>query len=323
MSPNDNATSRRLLLAVSFVAIGCGGGTSSDAAAVEDSPDGGAAPSAGGTPWTCGAPAPPADLCQALPAGTIHSCGRDAYGGPSQTGYLEIALPDGSALYSCATSWSADASTGYTFAAPDALMSDPQSCCGGPPTPVERPTLPAVAVGPLGALHGPDEIKPQETEAPGAGAIHTNPFAVVVRDQAGGAAAADARASWQAWAGDGTPHAGPDGAGAYYFPVAARVNYVILETPDGWPVVVLAPEISLTDDDQTPFGHPTVGACAAGGGSPFVLMAGEVWGTTLSNHSGRFNRDPSVTQEALDSAAALFNCLGIPIDRTTYEPPKL
>jgi hypothetical protein len=43
----------------------------------------------------------------------------------------------------------------------------------------------------------------------------------------------------------------------------------------------------------------------------------------LSNHSGRFNRDPSVTQEALDSAAALFNCLGIPIDRTTYEPPKL
>jgi hypothetical protein len=310
---------------VSLAAFGCGGGTSTpdDAAAIDHSPDGGAPPAGGGAPWTCGAPAPPADLCQLLPTGAIHSCGHTANGDPSQTGYLEIALPDGSRIYKCATSWSPDPSTGYTLAAPETLMSDAQSCCGGPPTPVAPPALPAVAVGPLGALHGPDEIKPQETTAPGNGAIHTNPFAVAVRDQAGGMMAAAARASWQAWAGDGAPHAAPDGSGAYYFPIAARVNYAILETPDGQPVVVLAPEISLTDDDETPFGHPTVGACLAGGGAPLVLMAGEIWGTTLTNHSGRFNHDPSVTRDAVDAAAELFNCLGIPIERTTYYPPKL
>jgi hypothetical protein len=80
--------------------------------------------------------------------------------------------------------------------------------------------------------------------------------------------------------------------------------------------------VSLSDDGMTPLGHPTLGACAAGGGAPLVLMAGEVWGTTITNHSGRFNHDPAVTQEALDNAAKLFNCFGIAIARTTYYPPK-
>jgi hypothetical protein len=53
-----------------------------------------------------------------------------------------------------------------------------------------------------------------------------------------------------------------------------------------------------------------------------VLIAGEVWGTTLNNHSGRFGHDPSVTPEALAHAAALFNCFGIPISSTTYYLPK-
>ena len=101
------------------------------------------------------------------------------------------------------------------------------------------------------------------------------------------------------------------------------MNFAIQQMPDGQPVLVIAPEVSLTADGETPFGHPTVGACAAGGGAPLVLMAGEVWGATITNHSGRFNHHPAVTQDALDNAVKLFNCFGISITRTTYYPPKI
>jgi hypothetical protein len=271
--------------------------------------------------WTCSDPVPSDDLCQVLPRGTVSPCGLDPAGAASDEGYLDIALPDGSHLYTCATLLTDAELGGYWFDAPDALMSDPQSCCGGAPTPVEAPTPPGIALGPLGALHGPREVKPQEHAEPDGGPIRTNPFAVVVRDQSGASAYVSAAADWQAWAGDGIPHQDADGQG-YYFAAEFPVNYAIVETAGGQPVVVIAPEVSLTPDGETPLGHPTLGACPTGGGAPLVLMAGEIWGDVLTNHSGRFNHHASVTQEVLADAAALFNCLGISIARTTYYPPK-
>ena len=313
-----------LIFELALVVLGCGPdeSTATGPAATTGSPDAGGMPVGDGGTWSCGAPVPAVDLCTALPTGTIAGCGGQQNGAPPQTGYLDIAMPDGSHIYSCATSWSDGGDGGYFFPAPESFMSDPQSCCGGGQTPVATPMLPPIALGTLGAPHGPRDIKPQESAAPGAGAIRSNPFAVVVRDQAGADAYATALASWQAWAGDGNPHMGADGQVAYYFSADLLVNYVIVEMSDGQPVLVIAPEVSLTDDGMTPLGHPTVGACAAGGGAPLVLMAGEIWGTTLTNHSGRFNHDPSVTQEALDNAVKLFNCLGIAITSATYYSPK-
>jgi len=321
------------LAALSLAWLGCGAdlSTETDAAANANAPDAGSGSNMDGSTsiddggtgtWTCGAAAPTADLCTALPTGRVALCADLPTGEPSQNGYLDITMPDGSHAYTCATAWS-DEPGGYWFDAPDAFMSDPQSCCGGAPTPIAIPDLPPVALGTLGALHGPREIKPQESAESGAGLIRSNPFAVIVRDQAGANLFATAFADWQAWAGDGNPHAGSDGTGAYYFAAEFPVNYAILETPDGQPVLVIAPEVSLTADGMTPLGHPTLGACAAGGGGPLVLMAGEVWGTTITNHSGRFNHHPAVTQEALDNAVRLFNCFGIAITRTTYYPPTI
>jgi hypothetical protein len=319
-----------VLAGVSIAWLGCGAGMSNetDTAASAVPPDAGSTSSTDGSTsvddggagtWTCGAAASAADLCAALPTGRVAGC---ANGDPSQNGYLDITMPDGSHVYTCATAWS-DEAGGYWFDAPDAFMSDPQSCCGAAPTPIAIPDLPPVALGTLGALHGPREIKPQESAESGAGLIRSNPFAVVVRDQAGANLFATALADWQAWAGDGNPHASSDGTGAYYFAAAFPINYAIFETPDGQPVLVIAPEVYLTADGMTPLGHPTLGACAQGGGAPLVLMAGEVWGTTITNHSGRFNHHPAVTQDALDNAVKLFNCFGIAITRTTYYPPAL
>ena len=100
------------------------------------------------------------------------------------------------------------------------------------------------------------------------------------------------------------------------------INYAITETRDGQPIVVVGPEVSTTSDEMSPLGHPTLGACASGGGVALALTAGELEGTTLSNHSGRFGYDASVTQEALNNAQSLFNCLGIPVTTTIYYPPK-
>jgi hypothetical protein len=270
----------------------------------------------------CGTPAAAADLCRTLPQGTLTACSHDSAGEPSQTGYLDILGADGSHVYVCATSWVPGGAGGYWFDRPDLFMSDPQSCCGAAATPAAAPTAPQPAIGVLGNPHAGKDIKPQESAQPGAGLIRQNPFAVIVRDPSGGAAVSAALPTWLGWAGDGKPHPAPDGSGAYYFPGVLLINYALLETSDGHVVVVVGPEVSVTADGKSPLGHPTLGGCAAGGGAPLALMAGEIAGTTLTNHSGRFGHDPSVTPEALDNAAKLFNCLGIPITATTYYPPK-
>jgi len=143
----------------------------------------------------------------------------------------------------------------------------------------------------------------------------------VVKDASGGAAYAAALATWRGWVADGLPHPGPDGTGAYYFN-QLLINYTISTTRAGQPVVSIAPEVTIKADGSAPLGHPTVGACATGGGAPLVLMAGEIADTTLTNHSGRFGHDPSVTPEALAHAATLFNCFGIPITATMYYDPS-
>jgi hypothetical protein len=319
--------SARLALMFLLAGLGCGKGEPASAdAAVVGSETTDAASSTGVTDAAsapaCGAPAAPADLCKTLPTGTVTACSRDSAGHPSPTGYLEIAGAGGAPVYGCATSWSDGATGGYWFGYPDQFMSNPQSCCGAPATPAAAPTAPPPALGPLGTLHAAKDLKPQETAQPGAGLIRQNPFAVIVRDRSGAAAFLAALPTWLAWAGDGSAHPGPDGAGAYYFPANVLVNYTILEGADALPVVVIGPEVSLTADGKTPLGHPTLGACATGGGAPIVLMAGDMSGTVLTNHSGRFGHDSSVTPEALDDAAKLFNCLGIPIASTTYYPPK-
>jgi hypothetical protein len=322
-----------LLAGVSLAWLGCGAGISNetDTAATAVPPDAGSTSSTDGATsgddgetgtWTCGAAAPTTDLCAALPRGSVAGCADLPNGEPSQSGYLDITMPDGSHVYTCATAWS-DEAGGYWFDAPDAFMADPQSCCGAAPTPIAIWDPPPFELGTLGALHGPREIKPQESAGSGAGLIRTNPFAVIVRDQAAANLFATAFADWQAWAGDGNAHAGSDGTGAYYFAAEFPVNFAIVETPDGQPVLIIAPEVSLTPDGMTPLGHPTLGACADNGGAPLVLMAGEVWGTTITNHSGRFNHHPAVTQEALENAVKLFNCFGIAITRTTYYPPTI
>ncbi len=201
-------------------------------------------------------------------------------------------------------------------------MSQAQSCCGGAASAVAAPTVPQPSIGSLGAPHVADHIKPQEMEQPGRGPILQNPFAVAVTDTKSGAAAGAAISTWMSWAGDGNPHSGPDGTGPYYFPSGVLINYVILETSEGVPVIVIGPEVSQAADGSTPIGHPTLGVCSSGGGAPLALTAGEVVGTTLNNHSGRFDYGPSATAQTLESAAKLFNCLGFQITETKYYPPK-
>jgi hypothetical protein len=99
------------------------------------------------------------------------------------------------------------------------------------------------------------------------------------------------------------------------------VNYVVQATFDGQPVLVIGPEVSTTPDGKAPLGHPTLGGCATGG-VPLALLAGEVWGATINNRSGRFNHDPGATPDALSQVESLFNCFGISITGTTYYPPK-
>jgi hypothetical protein len=309
--------------AAADAAIASGGNGSPDAAGGAAPTDAASSVDAGGTVM-CAAHATVSDPCKTLSIGTVSACGSgDGGGQPSQTGYLEIVAPDGSKRYTCATSWTEGGSGGYTFGQPDQFMSDPKSCCGGSATQVAGPTVPPPTSGGFfGAPHPPTHIKPQESAQPGAGKLRQNPFAVAVSDSTGAAAFSSALAMWQKWAGDGVAHAAPDGSGDYYFPASVLINFAILETSDGPPVVVIGPEVSLAADGSTPIGHPTLGACPGGGGAPLALMAGEIHGTTLTNHSGRFGYDKSLTSATLDDAAALFNCLGISITATTYFPPK-
>ena len=302
--------------------LGAGGNSAIDASTGSAPIDAATSTDATGA-VTCATHAAVSEPCKTLPVGTISACGGGDAGQPSQTGYLEIVGPDGSKRYTCATSWTEGGSGGYVFGQPDQFMSDPQSCCGRSPTPVAAPTAQrSTSGGFFGNPHPPSHIKPQESAQPGGGVLRHNPFAVAVSDRSGAAAFSAALAMWQGWAGDGVAHAAPDGGGGYYFPAGVLINFAILETGDGLPVVVLGPEVSLAADGSTPIGHPTLGVCPAGGGAPLALMAGELHGTTLTNHSGRFGYDTSVTSAALDDAATLFNCLGISVTATTYSPPK-
>jgi hypothetical protein len=201
-------------------------------------------------------------------------------------------------------------------------MTQAQSCCGGAVSATAAPTVPQPTIGSLGTPRIPSHLKPQEMEQPGSGPIRQDPFAVVVTDTKSGAAVTEAISTWLSWAGDGKPHPAPDGTGAYYFASNFPVNYVILETTEGFPVIVIGPEVSLTADHTTPIGHPTLGVCSAGGGAPLAVIGGEIQGTILNNHSGRFDYGPSVNAETLNSAAILFNCMGIQITGTMYYPPK-
>jgi hypothetical protein len=323
-----------LLAASPLLGISCGGSSAqtSNHLAGGPSSDAGASPSDGGQKvftsvdaaggGGCALPAAPADLCAALPTGKVSSCSQDSSGQPSQTGYLEIDIPGSSPTYVCATSWGADPSTGYVYSQPGTFMSEAQSCCGGAAASAASPTAPQPSIGDLGTLRAPTHLKPQETAQRGSGPIRHDPFAMTVTDTKSGAAATAAVATWRSWAGDGKAHAAPGGTGAYYFAANFPVNYVILETGDGLPVIVIGPEVSLAADGSTPIGHPTLGACQGGGGAPVVLTAGELDGTTLTNHSGRFDYGPSITEDVLANTAKLFNCVGIQVTQTKYYPPK-
>jgi hypothetical protein len=329
-----NVSVRRVLIVSPLLVVACGGGaqTSSqlaDGSSPSSHSDGGTQPSTqseGGQIQTMGAagcilPAAPPDLCSALPIGKVSPCSEDG-GQPSQTGYLEIDSPGTSPTYVCATSWSPVPSVGYIFGQPGTFVSQAQSCCGGTVSATAAPTVPQPAIGSLGTPHIPSHIKPQEMERPGSGPIRQNPFAIAVTDTKSGAAVTEAISTWLSWAGDGKPHPAPDGTGAYYFASNFPINYVVLETSEGFPVIIVGPETSLTSDGTTPIGHPTLGVCSTGGGAPLAVIAGEVHGTTLNNHSGRFDYGPSATAETLDNAAKLFNCMGIQIAGTQYYPPK-
>ena len=208
----------------------------------------------------CMLPSAPRDICSVLPTGKVSPCNQDG-GQPSQTGYLEIDSPDTSPIFVCATSWSSD--------------------------PVDRiclrPTrdVPIASSGLLrrdrrgdGRADGSraidrfarrspytSHIKPQEMEQPGGGTMRQDPFAVVVTDSNSGAAAILAMSTWLSWAGDGKPHAAPDGTGAYYFAAGFPMNYVVLETSGGFPLIVIGPEVSLTADGKSPSAIPRL-ACA-------------------------------------------------------------
>ena len=329
-----------LLGIASVVGAACGGNMqSSDTLSRDAQPDAGAQVSPGSdggaqvspgsdggmisaTPSACGLPSVPQDLCGALPTGKVTPCSVNSSGQPSQTGYLEIDSADNAPMYACATSWSPNPADGYIFGQPGTFMSQAQSCCGGAVSATAAPMVPQSAIGSLGTPHIPSHIKPQETEKSGSGALLQDPFAVVVTDTKSGAAATAAIATWLSWGGDGQPHPAPDGTRAYYFAAGFPVNYVILETSEGVPVIVIGPEVSQASDGSTPIGHPTLGVCPSGGGAPLAMTGGEVHGTTINNHSGRYDYGPSATAQTLDNAAKLFNCMGIQITGTTFTAPK-
>src|SRR6185312_6438039 len=269
----------------------------------------------------CGLPPAPADLCAAVPTGQVAPCSMSG-GHPSQTGYLEIDRPGSAPIYVCSTSWNADPSIGYIFGQPGTFMSDPKSCCGGASSSTAAPTAPDLSLGSVGAPHIPSHVKPPEMQQPGSGPLRHNPFAIAVTDTKSGAAATAAISMWKSWGGDAQPHTAPDGSGPYYFASGVSINYAIVETSAGFPVIVIGPEVSLTPDGLNLLGHPTLGACATGGGAPIALIAGEVDGTTLNNHSGRYDYGPSATAQSLEVAAQVFNCMGIRITGTKYYAPK-
>jgi hypothetical protein len=253
----------------------------------------------------------PAQACASAFTGQVQACSIDSTTGqPSQTGWLEVDRPDGTHAYLCASGW--DATAGYYFMnAPDQLVDSTDACCnGGARHVVDWPPVSAD----FGVPHGPWHVKPWEQMSAPSGPIRENGFSVIVSSPDAAAAFTTASAQWAAWAGDGKPHAAPDGSDGYYFPTDMTIDYVIVPTATGEPLLVIAPEVSRDPMILTPQGHPTLGACAMQGGAPFAYLGGEVHGQLINDQSGRFGHEPSaLTPEVLANARALFDCYGLDI----------
>jgi hypothetical protein len=254
--------------------------------------------------------------CAIAWTGEVHSCSIDGTGQPSQTGWLKVTRPDGAAGYLCATQWTTDG--GYAFVDDRVdLVDSSAACCGGAGSPVGWP-----AVDPLyGTAHGPTHVKPWEATSSPDGVLNENPFSIVVTNAGAAAAYAAAHDQWVAWAGDGQPHPAPDGSGQWWFPDPLPIQYVLVPTSDGRPMIVIAPEVSPDSGFNAPQGHPTLGACAGTGGAPLAYVGGEIHDDVISNRSGRFGHEPTITQADLENTAALFNCYGITIHSIDYVPP--
>jgi hypothetical protein len=258
-----------------------------------------------------------AQTCAIAWKGEVHACSTDPQSGtPSQNGWMDVARPDGTHGYLCATNW--DSSGGYYFHARTALFDSSNACCGGTGTALAWPLADAV----YGTAHGPTHVKPWETTASPAGPLRTNPFTMVLSNADSAAAFQTQRALWRSWADDGQPHPAPDGSGSWWFRSPLSIQYVLVPTADGRPLIVIAPDVSPDPALAAPQGHPTLGACPGSGGAPFAYVGGEVThGTTISNRSGRFGHESTITQANLQATADLFNCYGIPITTIDYVPP--
>jgi hypothetical protein len=270
-----------------------------------------AAPPAG----QCPLQVTPAAACAASYTGRVTPCSIDANGTPSQHGWMDVERPNGTHGYLCATSWNSAA--GYYFAADRLhLLSASSSCCGGP----TASAAPVVTHPDLGTLHGPTYVKPQESTVANNGVLRQNPFAVIITGTAAAAVYRDRLTDWNAWAGDGQAHPAPDGSGSYYFPAPLPVDYVIIPGVGGEPLIVVGPEVTIDAAYAKPLGHPTLGACAGQGGAPLAYIGGTVHGTLLTNRSGRFGHESTVTPAHLEAAKDLFNCYGITITSTEFVP---
>jgi hypothetical protein len=259
-----------------------------------------------------------ADACAIAMTGEVTPCWVDEETGlPSETGSLEVRRHDGTSGYLCAAGWSSNSGPVYDGDLAE-LFDSPAGCCGGPDgAPVDWP-----APDPFfGVAHGPTLIKRWETMTNTGGDVRENPFAVVISSPASAAEYYAARAQWEAWAGDGVPHTGPHGPGEYYFPEWLPINYVVIPTVTGEPLIVIAPEVSRTVSHTRPLGHPTLGACGPTGGAPLAFFGGMIDDTIIDNRSGRFSAESGTTPAHLDNTAALFNCYGITVTGVEYFDP--
>lgn len=253
-------------------------------------------------------------VCAISYTGSVTPCSVSG-GVPSTNGYLEVRRPDGARGYVCAFNWTS--SGGYYFGNRRQLLSTSSGCCtGSSGSPLSWPA----SSSDYGIPHAPTRVGRQETETDNGGDIRSNPFTVVVSNSSSAAAYQQALADWNAWSGDGQAHPAPDGTGSYYFPDFLVVNYIVVPTSTGKPLILIAPEPTLDAAHTRPLGHPTLGACSEGGG-PIAYIGGDIQGRTLTNGSGRFGFEATVTREDLEAAAALFNCYGIPIDNLIFTPP--
>lgn len=292
------------------------GPQATDAAAPSDAPIADAGP----TGYQCQVfDLTPAETCAVVMTGEVTPCSIDAdTGQPSQAGSLEVRRPDGSNGYLCSSAWTS--TTGPIYGGDsEVLLDSPAECCGGTDgTAVDWPPSNPY----FGTPHGPTLIKPWETMMDSGGEIRENPFAVIVSSPASAAGFYEARAQWQSWGGDGQPHTGPNGPGEYYFPEWPLVNYLVVPTVNGDPVIVIAPEVSQNAELTRKLGHPTLGGCAAHGGAPLAFFGGELKADdVITNHSGRFSAGSSTTLEHLENTATLFNCYGITVTGVEFQHP--